>query len=159
MLDAVRERFGIGITGAELAYSRALEICHETTIDTNTIERMSLELQTISDRAFHAGKYNAAVRAVLARAALHGVAAPQRHEVSVTTVQQMQHLVMAMTPTQRAQRERELLGRAEPIDVPEIVGLSPAGASAMASIIDEELSGPIVGDDEVADDEDDRADD
>lgn len=116
MIDAVRERFECGYTAAEKAYARAGELERESWQNLSAERLVNLYFEVL-DEARAAGKYVAACRIIDSIYDKTGMSAPTKHELSVNasahTMQRMAHVnVLAMTPTQRAQREAELTAKA-----------------------------------------------
>jgi len=146
MIDAICERFQIGESQAGIAYARANEILSEAsvTLDANQLLEQGLELFEV---ARHEGDLRTAYLLWNAITVNFGYAAPRKHDVSVggaITVHQMAHLnVIAMTPTQREQRARELETKAHALaaaDDGDVTGLAvmtrPADPASLQDIVE-----------------------
>ena len=147
MVEDLCERFAIGRSSAENACARANEMLSEVMIDHNVIERHWQRLAMIGQAAFEAGKYHAAIRAVMAQAELGGLL-DRVPEINIGNVQQFAHLqIVSLTPTQRSQREQELFSAAE---LRATQAVKPANADGpfkmpIASVVDEDFSLPFDG--------------
>lgn len=120
MIDAVCERFAIGHSQAEQAYQRAGQLEAEMLGTLSPGKLVGLYFQLL-DEARAAGKFNAARAIIDSIFDKTGMSAPNRHEFSMAnarTIHQMAHVnVLAMTPQQRAQRKRELVGKRPVLDI------------------------------------------
>ncbi len=153
--DAVRERFQIGISAAENACARANEMMSEITVEQNTVERLYQQLATIVQEARDAGRYQAAIRGVMAQAELGGLL-DRVPQVQITNIQQFAHLqAVTLTPTQRTQRERELFSAAE-LRAAQAAKSANVGQfkSPIGTIVDEEFRLPFGGDETTEHDDD-----
>jgi hypothetical protein len=154
-VDALRERFQIGWSSAENACARGNEMMSEITVEQNTVERLYQQLATIVQEARDAGRYQAAIRGVMAQAELGGLL-DRVPQVQITNIQQFAHLqAVTMTPTQRTQRERELFSAAELRAAQEAKSANVGQLkSPIGTIVDEEFSLPF-GDGEASEVRDD----
>ena len=115
-IDLLRERFECGIGAAEDAYAKANELWAAAAmeIDPNRLLAYYWKLaeHALSDERKARGAI-AAARIIDSIFEKTGLAAPSKIEHSFADVQRMSHLgVLGMTPTQRRQRENELIALA-----------------------------------------------
>ncbi len=142
-IAALRDRYQIGHSMAEVAYARAREMFAQGT-EKLDMSRLVAEYFKLYEAAFAAGKYAAACKILSSMGVATGVARPAKHEVQVSgtvNVNQIAHVaVLHLTPIQRAHRERELLAKAG------LDAASEPGAidEMIASVIDA-ISHEVVG--------------
>lgn len=143
-VDAIRERFLVGYSAGENACARANEMLSEMTIDQNTVERYHQRLANIVAAAFADKKYHAAIRGVMAQAELGGLL-DRAPEVNINNILQYQHLqAIAMTPTQRKQRAKQLLDTAQ-LRAMQAGAIEMTVKDPIGHIVDEDFVVPIGG--------------
>lgn len=157
-IDLLRERFECGIGAAEDAYARANELWAQSAleIDPNRLLAFYWKLaeHALSDERKARGAI-AAAKIIDSIFEKTGLAAPNKIEHSFADVQRMSHLgVLGMTPTQRVQRERELMAIAEQRRIAaaeKMEQATPANRvidvaverTSVSSIVDEEFALPL----------------
>ena len=164
-IDLLRERFECGVSAAEDAYARANELWAQAAmeIDPNRLLAFYWKLaeHALSDERKARGAV-AAAKIIDSIFEKTGLAAPSKVEHSFADVQRMSHLgVLGLTPTQRAQRERELLAAAETrriaaakqLEEQPVAGvvIDAVARVTVESVVDEEFAAPLDPSDEPAD--------
>lgn len=164
-IDLIRERFECGHSAAEQAYARANEMWQSAALEIDPNRLLSfywkLAEHALSDPKPARGAI-AAAKIVDSIFEKTGLAAPHKMEHSFADVQRMGHLgVLGMTPTQRAQREAELLAVAEqrrmaaaakleatPSAERVIDATATESRETVSSVVEREFAEPLSGDDE-----------
>lgn len=146
MIAAIRERFDIGHTMAEVAYARARELFTASTQDLD-MTRLIAEYFKIYELAVDDKKWNAACRILNSLALNTGLAASRKHDVTVggsITVNQIAHVSsLQLTPIQRTHREAELLAKAALAPTPDQIASAIDALAIPVDDADEEVDDEI----------------
>ncbi len=151
MIAAIRERFQIGETMAEVAYARARELFAEG-MQKLDMSKLAAEYWKLYELAVTDKKYQAAVRILNSMGVATGVVVPRaRLDVngnvhSTVNVTHTAHIAaLQLTPIQRRHREQELLTRggmqalpAEAVDDMIANAIDAVSSPVEAEVVDDE---------------------